>query len=124
MPYTFTVHHGTSWENAKNIAQNGFKPSREQGSYLGAGVYAGDKDKATRFANSDDWHGGEGGSALITMKVTVDDVKTVYGRTNGNEGNKSDAIFYQPGYGGSVKNPEFCIRDAKNIEVVGIERVK
>merc|ERR1712224_635888 len=54
-----------------------------------------------------DWHGGEGGSALITMKVTVDDVKTVYGRTNGNEGNKSDAIFYQPGYGGSVKNPEF-----------------
>ena len=40
MPYTFTVHHGTSWENAKNIAQNGFKPSREQGSYLGAGVYA------------------------------------------------------------------------------------
>ena len=55
MPQTFYVHHGTSWENAKSIAQEGFKPSREKGSYLGAGVYAGDKSKATRFAESDNW---------------------------------------------------------------------
>ena len=124
MPYSFVVHHGTSWENAKNIAQNGFKPSREQGSYLGSGVYAGDKAKALRFANSDSWHGGDGGAALIKMRVTVDDVKTVYGHTNGNVGGKNDAVFYQPGYGGSVKNAEFCIRDAANVEVLEIDRVK
>jgi hypothetical protein len=124
MPYTFYVHHGTSWDNAKKIAQDGFKPSREKGSYLGAGVYAGDKDKATRFAKSESWHGGEGGAALLTMKVTVDDVKTVYGHTNSSTGNKSDAVYYQPGYGGSVKNPEFCIRDASSIEVLGIEKLK
>ena len=27
------LYHGTSWENAKRIAQNGFQPSREEGSY-------------------------------------------------------------------------------------------
>jgi hypothetical protein len=48
MPYTFYVHHGTSWDNAKKIAQDGFKPSREKGSYLGAGVYAGDKERKTK----------------------------------------------------------------------------
>ena len=46
------------------------------------------------------------------------------GKTSGSEGNNSDAIYYQPGYGGSVKNPEFCIRDCKNIEVLEIDRVK
>ena len=124
MPQTFIVHHGTSWENAKNIAQNGFRPSREEGSYLGAGVYAGDKAKATRFAETDSWHGGDGGAAVIKMRVTVDDVKTVYGHTSGGTGNRSDAIYYQPGYGGSVKNPEFCLREGANIEILEIDRVK
>ena len=40
MPTTIIVNHGTSWANAKSIAQHGFSPSREEGSYLGAGVYA------------------------------------------------------------------------------------
>ena len=58
------------------------------------------------------------------MKVTVDDVKTVYNKTSGKEHRGADAIYYQPGHGGSVKNPEFCIRDASKIEVVNIERLK
>ena len=118
------VHHGTSWDAAKEIAQHGFKPSREEGSYLGKGVYAGDHDKAMRFAQNDNWHGGGGGAAMITMRVTVPEVKTVYRQTKGNEHKDASAIYYQPGYGGSVKNPEFCLRDGANIEVLNIERVK
>ena len=75
-----------------------------------------------RFAKNDNWHGGEGGSAMIRMRVTVDDVKTVYGHTSSNS--NPGALYYQPGYGGSVKNPEFCIKDASNVEVLDIERVK
>ena len=69
-------------------------------------------------------HGGDGGAAVIKMRVTVDDVKTVYRHTSGDTGNRSDAIYYQPGYGGSVKNPEFCLREGANIEILEIDRVK
>ena len=61
---------------------------------------------------------------MLTLKVTVDDVKTVYGKTSGHEHPSADAIYYQPGYGGSVKNPEICVRDASKVEVVNIERVQ
>ena len=47
MPTTIIVNHGTSWANAKSIAQHGFSPSREEGSYLGAGVYAANEAKLT-----------------------------------------------------------------------------
>ena len=118
MPQSIIVNHGTSWENAKQIAQHGFTPSREEGSYLGRGVYAADEAKAMRFAQDNARHGGEGGGAMIQMRVTVDDVKTVYNKTSGNQHKGSDAVYYQPGYEGGVRASEFCFREGAKIEIL------
>ena len=127
MPTTIIVNHGTSWANAKSIAQHGFSPSREEGSYLGAGVYAANEAKATRFAHDAARHGGEGGGALITMRVTVPDVKTVYEKTSGTEHKGSQALFYQPGYNSDPANnaraSEFVFREGAQIEVLNIKKV-
>ena len=116
---TFEAYHGTSWENAKDIALNGFRPSAD--GRLGAGVYVAAKDKATRFA-ANSRHGGEDG-VLIKSVVTVKNPKFLKGGDAATSDYKShDAV--RTNFTTSSPNPEWVIRDAVNVKPVEMTRVK
>eukprot|EP00418_Pyrodinium_bahamense_P087970 CAMPEP_0179056882 /NCGR_PEP_ID=MMETSP0796-20121207/24043_1 /TAXON_ID=73915 /ORGANISM="Pyrodinium bahamense, Strain pbaha01" /LENGTH=149 /DNA_ID=CAMNT_0020753575 /DNA_START=65 /DNA_END=514 /DNA_ORIENTATION=+ len=70
-----TLYHGTSWENARRIEREGFRPSSD--GCLGPGVYFAERDKATRFANHTSRHGGQ--PALVVARVRARTVKRVKG---------------------------------------------
>jgi hypothetical protein len=119
---TFTAYHGTSWENARHIDRQGFKPSGS--GLLGPGVYVvgeQDKAKAERFAKNSQRHGGTDG-VLIKSEVTVSNPKYLKG---GNAGAGAyaghDAI--RTGHTTMSPNPEWVIRNAKNVKPVWMEKV-
>ena len=58
--------HGTSWKSAQKIYSEGFR--RSQDGLLGPGVYVARRDKALKFAQNSERHGGTAGGLL---KVVV-----------------------------------------------------
>jgi len=119
---TFTAYHGTSWDNAKHIDRQGFKPSST--GLLGPGVYVvdeKDKAKAEKFAKNTKRHGGTDG-VLIKSEVTVANPKYLKG---GNAAAGAfaghDAIY--TGHTTISPNPEWVIRNAKNVKPVWMEKV-
>ena len=117
---TFELYHGTSWENAQNILREGFKES--SGGCLGRGIYVGREEKATRFAQNCERHGGAQGG-LVRCRITVSNPKYVKSddpqgnwRTQGHDAVRTDKTTMSNG-------PEWCLRDPRQIEVVGIHRV-
>ena len=75
-PQTLRFYHGTSYENALSIEQNGFTPSPREPSCLGEGVYVGRPDKAVRFAQDRSRHGSDVGG-LIEVRVKITNPKFV-----------------------------------------------
>ena len=116
---TFEAYHGTSWENAKDIAKNGFKPSAD--GRLGPGVYVADKTKATKFA-ANLRHGGEDG-VLIKSRVTVNNPKFLRGG-DAPKGDHPSHDAIRTNWTGSSPNPEWVIRNAAKVEPIEMTRVK
>jgi len=71
-PRNLTLFHGTSWTDAQSIQCSGFIQS--EGGCLGAGMYLGQRDKATRFAGDSSRHQGSAGG-LVEVMVTVENPK-------------------------------------------------
>lgn len=113
--YKYKFFHGTSWECAKIIRREGFRPSSD--GRLGRGIYVAREDKATRFANRKDSEN----PALVEVLVTIHNPKYV---------EYDDDTWQREGYDAcraectsSSNNPEWCIRKPNQIEVVRIRRV-
>ena len=69
------LYHGTSWETAQLILQQGFKPSGA-GTCLGPGTYVARADKASRFGANCSRHGGESG-AVVKVRINFTRAKYV-----------------------------------------------
>ena len=65
-PGPLIFFHGTSWENAESIQQDGFIPS--EAGCLGPGIYVGRFDKALRFARDAERHGSDVGGKAREFK--------------------------------------------------------
>lgn len=116
---TFIAYHGTSFENGRRIAREGFKPSAD--GCLGAGVYVAKEDKARRFAGNDGRHGAEDG-VLIKCRVTVNNPKYLKGGNTSSADHAShDAV--RTNYTTSSPNPEWVIRNAAKVEAIDMHRV-
>lgn len=106
----------------RKIDREGFKPSAD--GRLGPGVYVvGEKDKAKaeRFAKNHARHGGKEG-VLIKSEVTVANPKFLRGGdATAGEHKGHDAI--RTNYTSSSTNPEWVIRNAKNVKPLWMEKV-
>ena len=111
--------HGTSWSNGDEIRRNGFTCSST--GLLGPGIYVAEEDKARRFAQDKSRHGGDEG-ALLKVKITFYNPKYV---------NSNDNTWQSQGYDAcraarttASSNPEWCVKDASQVELLSIERVR
>ena len=117
--YRLKLYHGTSWSAAMQIKRHGFAPSPD--GCLGPGVYLAQEDKARRFAQNSGRHGGHGGNALITVRVTIHAPKFVRGNDNAWSSEGYDAC--RTDYTSASTNMEWCVSSPSQCRVVKIERV-
>lgn len=118
-PQRMKFCHGTTWRNARNIEHAGFVPS--QSGCLGQGIYVAREDKARRFAHQGAVETGDEYGGLVHLVVTVANPKYVL---------SNDYHWQSEGYDAcraerttASTNMEWCIRDAHQIEVTGVEKV-
>ena len=111
--------HGTSWASARSIMAVGRFAESEDGC-LGRGVYVAREDKARRFAEDRQRHGGRHGG-LLTVIISFQRPKYV-------EGN--DTTWQREGYDAcrtdatsASTNMEWCVADASQVEILKVERV-
>lgn len=113
-PKTLKFFHGTSWEKAEIIRVDGFK--RSDTGCLGRGVYVGRADKALRFAQDGERHGGSAG-ALLEVLVTIYNPKFAAGNDDRWQAEGYDAC--RTDYTTASHNMEWCIKDAANVRLLG-----
>eukprot|EP00035_Acanthoeca_spectabilis_P027482 m.466767 g.466767 ORF g.466767 m.466767 type:complete len:718 (+) comp25532_c0_seq1:3-2156(+) len=119
-PETLKFYHGTSWAAAEAIQRNGFIAS--EAGCLGEGIYVARKDKALRFAQNGERHGGTHGG-LIQLLVTIRNPKFITGedrggrwRVEGHDACRTEQTSISP-------NMEWCIRDRAQVRVIRIYKV-
>ena len=117
-PTTLKMYHGTSWERAKQIKEAGFVPSPD--GLMGPGVYVAREDKATRFAQNTQWHGGSTG-ALITLLISFKRAKFV---------SDDDKTWQDEGYDAcrttktsSSPNMEWCVASSDQVTIISIAKI-
>lgn len=112
------LFHGTSWTNAQKIQREGFIES--SGGLLGSGIYVARQDKATRFAQDNERHGGSAGG-LVEVLVTIRNPKYVRSnntswRSEGHDACRADETT-------ASTNMEWVIKHRSQVKVVRISRV-
>ena len=117
-PMRLKLYHGTSWERAQQIKQDGFIAS--QGGCLGPGVYVARRNKALRFAQDKDRHGGSEGG-LVEVLVTIRNPKYASGDDSSWYGEGHDACRAEKT--SASTNMEWCVRDKSKVQVLRISRV-
>ena len=117
-PGALVFFHGTGWESAQSIKQDGFIPS--EAGCLGPGVYVGRCDKALRFARDAARHR-QGDGGLVKVTVMIRNPKFV---------SSNDDTWQHGGYDSCradhtshSEHMEWCLADTCNLEVVSITRV-
>ncbi len=116
---SFIAYHGTSLENAKNIAKTGFRASDD--GCLGRGVYVGPEQKAIKFARDHERHHGKDG-ALVKALVTIDNPKFLRGG-NAKTSDHASHDALRTNWTSRSPNPEWAIRNASNVKALSIQRV-
>jgi hypothetical protein len=115
---TLKLFHGTSWAVAQGIQRDGFIPSVS--GCLGPGVYLGQRDKATRFAEDNTRHQGSAGG-LVEVLVTIHNPKYVPYNDTGWQDEGYDAC--RTDRTSASQNMEWAIRDRSQVAVIRISRV-
>ena len=112
------LYHGTSWETAQIIKNQGFKAS--SGGCLGGGTDVARADKASKFAANCPRHGGPSG-AVIKVRITF---------TNAKYTNYNDQSWQSEGYDAcraektsASPHPEWCLKRAEQVEVLEIRPI-
>lgn len=118
-PQRMKFCHGTTWQNAQNIARAGFVPS--QSGCLGQGVYVAREDKARRFVALTCAEAGTDCGGLVHLVVTVANPKYVLSNDYHWQSEGWDACRAERTTAST--NMEWCIRDAHQIEVTRVEKV-
>eukprot|EP01065_Artemidia_motanka_P025688 TRINITY_DN3066_c0_g1_i1.p1 TRINITY_DN3066_c0_g1~~TRINITY_DN3066_c0_g1_i1.p1 ORF type:complete len:414 (+),score=98.56 TRINITY_DN3066_c0_g1_i1:87-1328(+) len=113
------LFHGTSMWNALDIQARGF--GRSVSGLLGPGVYLCEWEKAVRFAQAAERHGGAGGCAVIECFVSVGKVARVEGDTATDWRGEYDAC-YAP-FTSRSGNSEWCIADESRVTVLSVTPV-
>ena len=118
MRESHVLYHGTSWEKACLIRDQGFAPSG--GGCLGPGTYVAHADKASRFAANCSRHDGDSG-AVLKVRISFQRAKYV---------SHDDNSWLSQGYDAcraertsSSPLPEWCLKHASQIEVLEIRRI-
>mmetsp|Transcript_55878 Transcript_55878/g.92448 ORF Transcript_55878/g.92448 Transcript_55878/m.92448 type:complete len:189 (+) Transcript_55878:76-642(+) len=112
------MYHGTSWEIACTIEQDGFQLSED--GRLGPGVYVARYDKAHKFALAIDRHGGDSGG-MVEVIISFRDPKYVP---------FEDDRWLDEGYDAcradqtaASTNMEWCVASADQVQVLRIWEV-
>jgi hypothetical protein len=114
--------HGTSWDAASRIEREGFIKS--EGGRLGAGVYVAREEKARKFAENRDRHGGSEGG-LLEVQVVVrnpcfiaseEDPRCGTWQRQGFDACRTDET-------GVSSNMEWCILDRRQVTVIRIHKI-
>lgn len=113
-------YHGTSWESAQHIMMEGFEPSDD--GQLGRGVYVARQDKAARFARDAARHGGAAGG-LVEVIVSFSFPKFVSKASDAGEWQLDGFDACRADCTAASEHMEWCIKDASQVKVEGIERV-
>jgi hypothetical protein len=117
-PRILTLFHGTSWTSAQSIEHHSFIPS--DGGGLGAGIYLGQRDTATRCAQDSARHQSSAGG-LVEVLVTLRNPKyvnthDVSWRSQGYDACRADHIS-------APANMEWCIRDGCQVQIIRINKI-
>ena len=112
------LFHGTSWTNAQRIQRDGFIES--SGGLLGPGIYVAREDKAMRFAQDNERHGG-GAGGLVEVLVTMRNPK--YVRSNNTSWRSEGYDACRADETSLSRNMEWVIAHRSQVQVVRISRV-
>jgi hypothetical protein len=116
---TLKLFHGTRWDTAKIIRDQGFVPSVD--GCLGPGIYLGREGKARRFAADGSRHGGEAGG-LLAVIVRVENPKFVTGNDTQWQEEGYDACRTE--FTSASSNMEWALRSADQVlRVLWIEKI-
>eukprot|EP00965_Chrysotila_dentata_P204136 6182154-Pleurochrysis_carterae.AAC.7 len=115
-PMVKKFYHGTRWDHAHRILEDGFLPSED--GCLGPGIYVAQEDKARRFAVKRAYDADEDVGGLVEVLVTIRNPKYVVG---------NDMMWQDEGYDAcranrttASTNMEWCIRDDHQIKVLKV----